>query len=183
MQNELLEAKNALAHEAMHDALTGALNRRAILEGLSRELKRAERRNSNLSIGLFDIDYFKQVNDTYGHQVGDEVLRGFAHELRSNLRGYDLVGRYGGEEFLVIAPDSSGTVEEHLYERLRSKIEGLRIATKSSEVGVTVSIGVARANGDSSVDSLLAAADTALYRAKAEGRNRIFYAPYLGNKE
>ena len=176
LQTELLEAKNALAHEAMHDALTGALNRRAILDVLGKELKRAERRDSNLSIGFLDIDYFKHVNDTYGHQVGDEVLRGFAHALQGNLRGYDLVGRYGGEEFLVVAPDSSGTAKEELYERLRSRIEGLLIATKSGEVGVTVSIGVARANGDSTVDSLLAAADTALYRAKDEGRNRVVYA-------
>ena len=176
LQTELLEAKNALAHEAMHDALTGALNRRAILDRLSKELKRAERTNSGLSIGLCDIDHFKQVNDTHGHQTGDEVLREFADTLQRNLRCYDLVGRYGGEEFLVITPDSTEQAQEELYERLRVKIEGLRIATKSGEVRVTVSIGVAGANGVATADTMVAAADAALYRAKDEGRNRVVYA-------
>jgi two-component system, cell cycle response regulator len=176
LQTELLDAKNALAHEAMHDPLTGALNRRAILEILSKELKRAARRQSALSIGLCDIDNFKQVNDTYGHQAGDVVLCGVVEAIQKRLRGDDLVGRYGGEEFLVVAPDSTGLKQEDVYERLRYQIDQLKVATRFGDVNVTVSIGVAGTDDGNTVDHLLAAADAALYRAKKAGRNRVVYA-------
>jgi two-component system cell cycle response regulator len=176
LQTELLEAKDALAHEAMHDPLTSALNRRAILEFLGKELKRAGRQKSRLSVGLCDIDHFKKVNDTYGHQVGDAVLCTFVKTVQRNLRGYDLVGRYGGEEFLVVAPGSSGTNEEGLYERLRAQVADIRTVTQSGEVGITVSIGVATAASDANADTLVAAADAALYRAKEEGRNLVVYS-------
>ena len=176
LQTELLDAKNALAHEAMHDSLTGALNRRAILEILSKELKRAARRQSALSIGMCDIDYFKQVNDTYGHQAGDVVLCGVVEAIQKCLRGDDLVGRYGGEEFLVVAPDSTGLKQEGVYERLRYQIDQLKVATRFGDVNVTVSIGVAGTDDGQTVDHLLAAADAALYRAKKAGRNRVVYA-------
>jgi diguanylate cyclase (GGDEF)-like protein len=182
LQAQLLEAKELLAHEAMHDSLTGALNRKAILDGLEKEMKRAERRNSKLSIGLCDIDHFKKVNDTYGHQVGDEVLRLFVREIQSDLRGYDLLGRYGGEEFLVVAPDSTGTFEEGLYERLRARIAGRRMAFKTGSFCITVSIGVAGAESGATVEEILAAADAALYLAKDEGRNRIVYASDMSVK-
>jgi len=176
LQTELLEAKDALAHEAMHDSLTGALNRRAILDDLNKELIRAKRKKSKLGVGLCDIDYFKQVNDTHGHQVGDEVLCGFVHTMQNSLRGYNLVGRYGGEEFLVVAPDSTGSVEEGLYERLKTQIAQQRTSTKKGEIGITVSIGVAGVDSGTTVETMLAAADAALYRAKDEGRNRVCYS-------
>jgi len=176
LQTELLDAKNALTYEAMHDALTGALNRRAIIECLVKELKRAVRRKSTLSIGLCDIDHFKQVNDMHGHQAGDLVLSRFVQTIKNSLRGYDLLGRYGGEEFLVVAPDSTGSIQDSLYERLRANIERLQIETKAGKVSVTVSIGVARATTDMNEDALLEVADAALYRAKALGRNRVEYA-------
>jgi len=176
LQTELLDARDALAHEATHDPLTGALNRRAILESLSKELKRAARKQSALSIGLCDIDHFKQVNDTYGHQAGDVVLCGVVEAIQKRLRGYDLVGRYGGEEFLVVAPDSTGSKQEGVYERLRYQIDQLKVATRFGDVNVTVSIGVAGTDDGNTVDHLLAAADAALYRAKDEGRNRVVYA-------
>jgi len=176
LQAELLSARDALAHEAMHDALTGALNRRAIFDSLNKELKRAERNKTKLSIGLGDIDYFKQVNDTYGHQAGDKVLCGFVQVIQSCLRTYDFVGRYGGEEFLVVAPDSDGSAKEALYERLRSRVADLCTSTPSGEIGITVSIGVAGAGSAATVEALLAAADAALYRAKDDGRNRVCYA-------
>jgi two-component system, cell cycle response regulator len=175
LQAELLDARDALAHEAMHDPLTGAPNRRAILDRLSKELDRAGRRNSELSVGMCDIDHFKRINDTFGHQVGDEVLCGFVQEIRNTLRPYDLMGRYGGEEFLVLAPGCTGLVAEGLYERLRAKIDGLRIATRSGAVCITISIGVAGADGEKKVDALLAEADAALYTAKNNGRNRVVY--------
>jgi diguanylate cyclase (GGDEF)-like protein len=176
LQTELLAAKDILAHQAMHDALTGALNRRAILDILDKELKRAERNQSKLSIGLCDIDHFKQVNDNYGHQAGDDVLCAFVKAIESGVRGYDRVGRYGGEEFLVVAPDSAGLAREGLYDRVRTKVEDLRVNTSAGEIGVTVSIGVAAAGTGENMDKLLAIADEALYRAKAEGRNRVVYA-------
>lgn len=177
LQAELIDAREVLAHQATHDALTGALNRRAILDALDKELRRNGRQQSRLSVGICDIDHFKQVNDTYGHQAGDDVLRGFVHAIQSTLRRYDAVGRYGGEEFLVVTPDTSGSAEKGLYERLRRKIAGLRTATRSGEIGITVSIGVAGADRGTTVESLLAAADAALYRAKDQGRNRVVYAP------
>jgi len=176
LQTATNNAKKALAHEAMHDPLTGVLNRRAILESLEKEISRAMRQGSLLSIGLFDIDHFKQVNDRYGHQTGDEVLCGFVRAIQESLRDYDLIGRYGGEEFLVVAPGSSGGEEEGLYERLRRRVAEQGIATRSGPVSVTVSIGVVVATGPGSVDDLLAAADSALYQAKNEGRNRVAYA-------
>jgi diguanylate cyclase (GGDEF)-like protein len=176
LQAELLAAKNALAHEAMHDPLTGVQNRRAIFDALRKELIRTEREKLNLSIGLCDIDHFKQVNDRYGHQVGDEVLCAFVRTIQDRLRGYDLVGRYGGEEFLVVAPDSTGLADEGIYERLRAEIAGLRMATRAGEVCITVSIGVAGAGDGTTVDTMVEAADTALYRAKEAGRNRVCYA-------
>jgi two-component system cell cycle response regulator len=176
MQTATNNAKQALAHEAMHDSLTGVLNRCAILESLEKEISRTMRQGALLSIGMIDIDHFKQVNDRYGHQTGDEVLCGFVRIIQESLRDYDLIGRYGGEEFLVVAPGSSGVEEEGLYERLCDHVAGQGVATRSGPVSVTVSIGVAVATGTGSVDDLLAAADSALYRAKNEGRNRVAYA-------
>jgi len=176
LQTELLETRDALAHEATHDALTGALNRRAILDRLEMELKRVRRKKSRLSIGMCDIDFFKKVNDTYGHQVGDDVLCGFVNVVEDNVRGYDLVGRYGGEEFLIVAPDSNGSPEEGLYERLCARVADFKTPTRSAALAVTVSIGVAGSNVSGDDECLLAAADAALYRAKELGRNQVVYA-------
>ena len=164
-----------LTHEATHDFLTGILNRRAIIENLKNELARAQRRNSTLSIGLCDIDHFKQVNDTYGHHVGDDVLCGFVKAIMKVLRPYDLLGRYGGEEFLIIVPDSSGSFEENIYERVRAEIADNKIKTKSGEIGITISIGVTNSKKNSSVDAMLTSADAALYKAKDKGRNQVVF--------
>jgi len=159
LQADLIRAKDALAHEAMHDALTGAQNRRAILQALAFEMSRAKRQNSSLSIGMCDIDHFKKVNDQYGHLVGDDVLKGFVKIM-----------------FLVISPQSSGMPHQPLYERLRKAIAETDIQTSAGGVPITVSIGVALATGAEEMDTLLASADAALYRAKREGRNRVAYA-------
>jgi two-component system cell cycle response regulator len=176
LQASLLEVRDALAHQATHDSLTGVLNRRAVMERLTRELSRVRREDGRLSVGMCDIDDFKKINDTYGHQAGDDVLVAFTRCIQDNLRGYDYFGRYGGEEFLVIAVGSSGQVEECLYERLRSQVAGTGFETRAGTISISVSIGVAPGTGLSSVDTLLAAADTALYQAKAEGRNRVAYS-------
>ena len=176
LQSSLNQAKEAMAHQAIHDPLTGVFNRRAILHTVGKEISRAKRLSASLSIGMLDIDHFKQVNDTHGHQVGDDVLCGVVRCIQKNLRDYDQVGRYGGEEFLVVASGSTGSPVENLYPRLCARVAECPITTKNRSISVSVSIGVAAGNGDSTVDAMLAAADDALYRAKAEGRNRVVYA-------
>jgi diguanylate cyclase (GGDEF)-like protein len=176
MQSRLLEARDKLAYQAMHDFLTGVYNRRAIRDRLKEEISRAKRENGSLSVGMLDIDHFKNINDTFGHQAGDEALVAFTRCIQGGLREYDCVGRYGGEEFLVIAPRAIGRDAESLYERLRARIADAGITTNAGIVSLTVSIGVAPGTGQSTVDALIAAADAALYQAKADGRNRVVYA-------
>jgi two-component system cell cycle response regulator len=177
MQSKLMETRDAMEHQANHDFLTGVYNRRAIRGRLGEEISRAGRDHGSLSVGMFDIDHFKNINDTFGHQAGDEALVAFTRRIQGGLREYDSVGRYGGEEFLVIAPGSVGSNSESLYERLRARVAGAEIATNAGSISLTVSIGVAPGTGRSAVDALIAAADAALYQAKAGGRNRVAYAP------
>jgi diguanylate cyclase (GGDEF)-like protein len=122
---------------------------------------------------MIDIDHFKQVNDTYGHQAGDDVLCGLMHILSESLRAYDSMGRIGGEEFLVITPMKAGMDWLSVFGRLCAKIAESTITTRSGVLSITVSIGVVCASVDSSVDEILEAADKALYRAKNAGRNRV----------
>lgn len=177
LQRGLVEARDSLAHLAAHDALTGVLNRRAILERLEQELARAAREGGRLFVGMCDLDHFKGINDTLGHQAGDDVLSVFTRRITAKLRAYDSIGRYGGEEFLVIAPATGKPDPRCLYERLRAEVEGAPIPTRAGQVTLTVSIGVASGSGKSTVDSLVEAADRALYQAKAHGRNRVVLAP------
>ena len=176
MQAALIESRRVLAHQATYDSLTGLLNRWAILERLREELARAERDGSLLAIGMCDIDHFKLVNDTYGHQTGDDVLSGFAQILREVPRVYDSVGRMGGEEFLVIAPMKAGTGGISLFERICRRVAESEIATRSGPLSVTMSIGVACLADGNTVEAILEAADAALYLAKDQGRNRVVSA-------
>jgi diguanylate cyclase (GGDEF)-like protein len=176
MQSKFLAARDALAHEATHDPLTGVLNRRAILDALARQLSRERRHPEGLAVGICDIDHFKLVNDTYGHTVGDEVLCRFAWTLESNLRPYDYLGRFGGEEFVVITPRIQELDVRTLYQRLLSAIAERPVSTKAGQVPITFSAGVKLWNAGEDVDAMLMAADTALYRAKHEGRNRVCLA-------
>lgn len=173
MQDALIESKDILAYQATHDPLTGLYNRRAIFELLHKELARAGRYSYGLAVGICDIDLFKKVNDTHGHQTGDEILCGFSKILKKNIREYDSVGRIGGEEFLIIAPVPTGTDCITLFDRLCSRVAASRIPTKSGELALTLSIGVACSASAGTVDKLVEAADTALYRAKKKGRNRV----------
>ena len=176
MQGELVRSLNFLAHQAMHDPLTGLPNRRAILDRLDNEFARAERHSALLTVGMCDVDHFKSINDTYGHQTGDDVLRELARVLTGCCRKYDAVGRMGGEEFLLIAPMKVGTDLGSRYVRICTSVAGTRMATRSGPLSVTVSIGVAVASGEDTVDTLLGAADATLYRAKTAGRNRVVLA-------
>jgi diguanylate cyclase (GGDEF)-like protein len=172
MHHQLLESQEALKQQATHDGLTGLYNRTAIIEILERELVRAQRDGKPLGVIMADVDHFKAVNDTAGHAVGDSALRLIAGEIVAGLRPYDSVGRYGGEEFLVVAPGCGPMEAWELAERIRTSIAGSAIALGQNRLSVSVSMGIAIGTASSHVDSLLHTADTALYKAKNAGRNR-----------
>jgi diguanylate cyclase (GGDEF)-like protein len=128
-----------------------------------------------LAIGICDIDHFKKINDTYGHPVGDEVLCGVVRIMKNNLRQYDTLGRFGGEEFLVVTPGVKENDAITVYKRLLSGVSENSLATKSGNVFVTISIGVKVLTGEEEMEELLKAADDALYDAKNSGRNSVFF--------
>jgi diguanylate cyclase (GGDEF)-like protein len=169
-------ANEALVELAFTDFLTGLKTRRYFEEQLDREIKRAARNGSPLSLILIDVDHFKLINDRYGHQTGDLVLREIASRLVKGRREIDTVARYGGEEFIIILPDTNLVGADHLAQRLREEIEttGFAVSSSSNPVRLTISLGVASfpRDGQSKPD-LLEAADVALYEAKDSGRNRV----------
>ncbi|MCA1667299.1 MAG: diguanylate cyclase [Thermomicrobia bacterium] len=168
---------DAVAHAAQTDALTGLFNRGALLERLERELERSRRYGRSLTVIFFDLDRFKNINDTYGHQFGDRVLRDLARIATQTVRSIDLVGRYGGEEFVAVLPETDGAQALIVAERLRLNVARHRLDLPSGEaVGTTISAGVAVFPADATtMDTLIRIADTALYAAKAGGRNRVQY--------
>jgi len=175
LQNELLAARENLREKASHDSLTSLWNHEEILGILGQELARAEREKQCISVIMADLDHFKMVNDTYGHLAGDAVLRLTAKRMLSLMRGYDFIGRYGGEEFLVILPECCKECSVAFAERLRSCVSSGSMDTPEGMIPVTISIGVAASGGENgwAADSLVKAADVALYRAKENGRNRV----------
>jgi len=180
-EEELRALQAQLREEAIHDPLTGLYNRRFLEETLKRELARAEREGMPLSILLGDIDYFKQLNDTYGHQAGDEMLRALGDLLRGHIRNSDIPCRYGGEEFLVIMPDMPLQAAQERAEQMRNAFADLRVAYGGGQLGSTVSIGVSVYQGHGmTADELIGTADQALYEAKQAGRNRVCLARHPG---
>ncbi len=175
LQTALIESRERLAYQASHDVLTGIFNRRAILERLKEEMNRAVRCGGGLAVGLCDIDRFKSVNDTFGHQTGDDVLRAVTGIFQDSIRQYDAIGRFGGEEFLLIVPIAAGTHCVPLFERLCARVAQSKIQTKSGEMTVTISIGVTVLQPGDTIDGLLGAADKALYAAKDAGRNQVAF--------
>lgn len=174
---ELLQANRKLQELATTDPLTGIANRRKMTEQIAQELERARRFHHPLALLMVDIDHFKRINDTYGHEVGDQAIVQTAALLTANLRAVDMVARFGGEEFVLLMPETPIAVAMHVAERLREQAAGLRVPTESGgEVELTISIGVAAADPHGAPDSpssLLVRSDKALYRAKKEGRNRV----------
>jgi diguanylate cyclase len=168
----LKEANRRIEELAELDDLTGSLNRRFIMSFLDDEIARAGRNNIRCSIALIDLDWFKRINDTYGHPTGDEVLRTFAITVFANIRGVDRFGRYGGEEFLLVLPDTPHEVAVRMLERLRSITSDLDWSAFSPGMRVTFSAGIATLTASDTADTFLARADSALYKAKAQGRNR-----------
>jgi diguanylate cyclase (GGDEF)-like protein len=174
---EIEQLRADLARLAMIDPLTAILNRRAFMLEYERELSRCVREKTGLALAIVDLDHFKDVNDTYGHLVGDQVLRRVADTLRSSLRGHDVIGRYGGEEFALLMPGADISAAMAGTERARVAVSERPIQAGTLSITVTVSAGVA-AYGETGSDweSLLRSADTALYEAKRRGRNRVVAA-------
>ena len=169
----ILELHEQLVSQASHDSLTSLLNRSAILEVLQKELIRSARAGTPVAVIMTDLDHFKNVNDTYGHLAGDAVLREAARRMSASLRAYDSVGRYGGEEFLIVAPGCSAAEGAELAERLRKCVCGGPIDASGDTIFATMSFGVAATCDVKEVNQLLRVADEALYAAKKAGRNRV----------
>jgi diguanylate cyclase (GGDEF)-like protein len=170
---ELKAAYKRIEELAELDELTGSFNRRYIMRMLDDEIARAQRSQVPCSIALIDLDWFKRINDAYGHPTGDEVLRTFAITVFANIRNLDRFGRYGGEEFLLVLPDTPNDAAARILDRLRAIIADLDWSAFSPGMQVTISAGVATLRPVETADTFLARADKALYAAKERGRNRI----------
>jgi diguanylate cyclase (GGDEF)-like protein len=169
-----LEQALAIINElAIRDELTGAHNRRNLMRLIDSEKERSDRNGRLFCLCLLDIDFFKRINDTYGHAAGDTVLRQFAHTVQLMVRGTDSFGRYGGEEFMLLLPETSAADAMVLAERVRATVEQMRCVDGASEIALTVSIGVTDYIPGEAVSQTIARADEALYLAKTMGRNRV----------
>jgi two-component system, cell cycle response regulator len=175
LQTELMAAREALRVQATHDALTGIPNRAGVLDALHTELCRASRENGAVAVLMGDVDRFKSINDAHGHQAGDEILREAAHRMKSAMRAYDVVGRYGGEEFLAVLPGCCAEDARAQAERIRVSFAGELFRARGEILSVTCSFGVSwrEVAASSDADALIREADMALYTAKANGRNRV----------
>jgi diguanylate cyclase (GGDEF)-like protein len=175
LEDRLVEAREDMRFKATHDPLTGLFNRGIIMDLLSRELSRTHRENGCTTILLGDVDHFKDVNDTLGHIAGDEVLREVARRMVASVRSYDYVGRYGGEEFLVVLNNCDATASLLRAEQIRRAIATVPVQTIQGPIPVTMSLGVLSSKdwGLRPVEELLQEVDVALYKAKAAGRNCV----------
>jgi two-component system cell cycle response regulator len=178
LEDNLVQAREVMRFKATHDALTGVWNRGSILETLDMEVWRSRREGHSLGVLIADLDHFKTVNDTYGHPTGDAALREIAKRMQACIRPYDAVGRYGGEEFLLLLPGCNNKATREAGERIRKIICREPLETPAAVLNVTISVGgVATLDWpQDSVTQILQMADSALYRAKEEGRNRIVMA-------
>jgi two-component system cell cycle response regulator len=173
LQAALTLKQRELSHQATHDSLTGIWNRSAVMDILERETESARKSKKPLCLALADIDNFKLVNDTYGHAAGDAVLIEVVRRIQSALRHFDAIGRYGGEEFVIVMPDVGRQRSLLIAERLRLQVAENPYEVMGNQISVTLSIGVAEDTGTGSIGLLLRSADEALYRAKGRGRNCV----------
>ena len=178
LQSQLIAAREELRALATRDALTGLLNRRAILDRLDQEVARSHREHKPLSVVMADIDHFKRINDSHGHPAGDEVLRETAQRIRFGVRPYDVIGRYGGEEFLMVFAGCARVDVPSVANRLREAVRGAPISIGEVELTVTLSLGAATSGPDEHHDAakLIAVADAALYEAKRGGCDCVRFA-------
>jgi diguanylate cyclase (GGDEF)-like protein len=159
---------------ALTDPLTGLQNRRSLFELGRIEFSRAQRMQRPFCCMMLDLDHFKQINDNYGHPLGDQIIQEFAERCKSSVREVDLIGRYGGEEFLIFLPETDSQTAMQVAERLRASVEGMPIKVSGREINVTVSIGVSRTDENTlELETLIARADQAMYIAKHKGRNNV----------
>ncbi|PSH03473.1 MAG: diguanylate cyclase response regulator [Acidobacteria bacterium] len=174
LQNRLIKALETTEYRATHDSLTGLYNRAAIMDRFEQEAARCMRADHPLGVIMADVDHFKAINDNYGHLAGDEVLKQLSAHMKSALRPYDSLGRYGGEEFLILAPECGLNEALSIAERIRSSVAKDKLIIDNVEIAVTISVGVSSAQGlGLTVNQLLRSADDALYSAKSNGRNRV----------
>jgi two-component system, cell cycle response regulator len=173
LQEQLIASRDRLRFEATHDAQTGLLNHATILETIRVEVLRAQRERTPLGVIMVDLDHFKEVNDRHGHMAGDTVLQEVAKRMQSSMRPYDSVGRFGGEEFVIVAPGCNLERAAALAERLRQSIAGDPVQDAGGPIAITASLGVSSVLEASGADQILRATDEALYRAKVQGRNRV----------
>ncbi len=180
LQDSLIAAREEMRFQATHDLLTGIDNRSVAIDAMDRESSRQVREGGSFGVVLLDLDHFKNVNDALGHLAGDAVLKEAARRMTLAVRPYDTVGRYGGEEFLVVVPSSDAAGTMALAERIREAIQSAPVTTEAGDVHVTASCGVAASTASNRLDphTLLHLADEALYRAKELGRNRSEPAAY-----
>ncbi|MFN3611270.1 MAG: GGDEF domain-containing protein [Tepidimonas sp.] len=163
---------------AMHDSLTEALTRAAFWDAATHELRRQQRSERPAGLLMLDLDHFKRINDTHGHQAGDRVLRDFAQRVRRALRATDRFGRYGGEEFVVLLPDTDAVATLAIAERIRTQAGDSGLPAYTVSIGLTaVAPAAADTPPDATLEAAIARADGALYQAKAQGRDRVVQAP------
>jgi diguanylate cyclase (GGDEF)-like protein len=171
--DKLAVAREALQHQATHDAMTGSLNRCAIVEALDRELARAARSETKVAVLMIDLDHFKEINDRFGHAAGDVAIIAAASRMQDSIRSHDLMGRYGGEEFLAVIPESDYPIALQIAERLRKHLSAAPVMWQSNQITLTATIGVALSRPGDTSNQLLRRADVALYSGKIISRDTI----------
>lgn len=172
-QQSLLELNEHLRRAALHDPLTGLANRRMMIERLQEEQERVRRQHSDFTLAMLDVDYFKQINDAYGHELGDQVLCSIANTIEGKLRPYDLGARWGGEEFIILLPHTSLKEAGEICQRVLTALAGIELEQTGQTLNITASIGLTQYRGQEDYNDTIIRADNALIRAKRGGRNRI----------
>lgn len=171
--DKLRAEASRLHQKAATDQLTGVLSYSSLMETLEQQIGKAEQKGSPLCVMMADLDFFKKVNDTYGHLVGDLVLRHTAERIQAAVRDFDVVGRFGGEEFVIILKNTDLALAKVIAERIRAEVAGTPFHAKEFNIGVTISLGVAMLRKGERLETLLERADAAMYQAKRDGRNRV----------